>query len=213
MAAESTDLISLDEAKYAINLATTVTTYDSRLEIVVSGVSQRLVEMCGPVVNVTRTDEAYDGGDADIALRNVGTSPLVTTTVSAVKEYDSTGTLTTLSAEDFDTKPADGYLFITEDGTIARRFTGGGGYFASGYRNVLVTYTTGRAANTAAVPRKFKLAAQVCVNHVWSNLGAQSGAARPAGVDGLPFSIPPWFVPKAAIDLLHGEIVSHLGVG
>jgi hypothetical protein len=212
--ADQYDLVSLTEAKLGLNIPTATTTYDTELALVITAVSQRIVEECGPVVNVTRTNEVYDGGYSDLMLRNAAWSPTVSIGTVSISEYDSTGALTTLSAEDFDTKPADGFIVNTTEGSILRRWSGGVGRFAPGVQNILVTYTIGRAANTAAVPAKFKVAANITINHIWTNLGARSQAARAGDVDGgLAFGIPPFALPKAAIDLLHGERVANLGVG
>lgn len=216
MADSTVDVVTLDELKPGLNIPVATTTYDTRLAMVITAVSQRLKDLCGPIVNTTFTDEAYDGGSLDIYLRNAGYSQTVTTTISAVKEYDTAGTLTTLTAETASSKPADGYLLSKEPGERHRLIRRSSGYdylFAPGRANVLVTYTSGRAANTAAVPPKFKQAAIIAINHVHSTIGAQSGAARAGQVDGLPFGVPPFAMPKAALDLLRAELVNPLGVG
>ena len=208
MADATVDVITLTELKPGLNSSTSTTTYDTELAVVITAISQRFRDLCGPIVNTTYTDEAYDGGCIDVWLRNAGYSRNTTTTISACKEYDTAGALTTLSAETASSKPADGYLLSAQEGERHRVIRRSGGYdyqFAPGRANVLVTYSTGRAANTAAVPAKFKEAAIVTANHVWSMVGAQSGAARRVG-EGLPFGVPPFSIPKAALDLIRDEL-------
>ena len=210
--ADTYDLVTLAEVKPGLNIPTNDTSDDTELAVIITAVSQRIVELCGPVVNVLRTNETYDGGYGDIFLRNVAWSPTNSIGTVTISEYDSAGVATSLSAEDYDTKPVDGYIVNPEEGAIVRRYSGGAGRFAPGYRNVVVTYTVGRAATTAAVPAKFKQAAIIAINHLWSTLGSSSTAAQAGAVDGLPYGVPPFALPKASIDLLHGEIV-HVGVG
>lgn len=210
--ADTYDLVTLAEAKAGLNIPSATTTYDAELALAITAVSQRIVELCGPVVNVTRTAETYDGGYGEVTLRNVAWSPTVTISAVTISEYDTSGVQTSLTAEDFDTKPVDGYIVNAQEATILRRYSGGVARFTPGVGNVVVTYTVGRAANTAAVPAKFKQAAIIAINHIWTGLGARSQAARAGDVDGLPYGIPSFALPKAAIDLLHGERVD-IGVG
>src|ERR1051325_215264 len=186
MAADPTvDVVTLDEVKPGLNIDESDTTYETELATIITAVSQRFRDLCGPIINTTYTDEVYSGGCDGIVLRNASAvSKTATTTISAVKEYDTSGALTTLSSEDFDTKPADAYLLSTDPGErnlLIRRSAGGDYYYAFGRSNVLVTYTTGRAANTATVPAKFKQAAIITINHIWTNLGAPCGTARRGG--------------------------------
>lgn len=210
--ADDYDLVTLAEAKPGLNIDADDTSDDAELSVIITAVSQRIVELCGPVVNVVRADETYDGGYGDIMLRNVAWSPTVSIGTVTISEYDSTGAQTALTVEDYDTKPTEGYIVNPIEASIVRRYSGGAGRFAPGYANVVVTYTVGRAANTAAVPAKFKQAAIIAIGHIWNTLGSSSTAGRPGTVDGLPYGIPPFALPKAAIDLLHGEFVQ-LGVG
>jgi hypothetical protein len=92
--------------------------------------------------------------------------------------------------------------------------SGGYGRFVGGVGNILVTYVSGRAANTAAVPARFKQAAIITINHIWENLGSNNSAARAGSVDGaVSFGIPSFSVPKAAKDLIADELLAPIGVG
>lgn len=204
------DLIVLADAKASLNIETSDTSADAELAIVISAVSQRLDDLCGPVVNRTFTDEAYDGGDSYIVLRHASAVDInATTTVTAVKEYDTGGALTTLTAETVTSKPDSAFLMSVAEGArnvLLRRAGGADAVFQPGRSNILVTYTFGRAAATASVPERFQEAARICVNHIWVNLGAQSGAGRTVGVDGQFFSTPAWAIPKAALDLVRDSV-------
>ena len=84
--ADTYDLVTLEEVKPGLNVPLNETRYDTELALIITAVSQRIVEECGPVVNVVRTAEVYDGGYGDIMLRNVAWSPTVsigTVTVQA----------------------------------------------------------------------------------------------------------------------------------
>lgn len=159
------DLLTLAEAKTAVNL-TTGTANDTTLALWISGVSTRIDRLCGAVVIRTVTDETHNGGRRLLQLRKAPCSETSATTITSVKEYDGT-TLTTLTAETNETKPAEGFSFSPETGLLYRRAGGVDALFASGRRNVLVTYQAGRVASTALVPELFKLAAGAILLRLW----------------------------------------------
>lgn len=212
--ADTYDIITLAEGKDSINVEVTDTSLDTEIALVITAVSQRIVDLCGPVVNRTFTNEAYDGGTYELLLRNAAIGDLATTTISAAAEYTQAGVGTTLTAETYNTKPADGYLIDPEAGIVYRRRTGYGYWFWPGKRNVVFTYASGRGANTAAVPPKFKEAAQIMVAHLWRQRGPQAGAYR-TDVDGGPmFGVASFSLPKAVTELLRREALPerHLGI-
>lgn len=191
------DIVSLNETKAALRLNDS--TYDGLLTAWITAVSLRLDDLCRPIVVRTLTDELHDGGDRWIA-------PVYTpiSSVTSLAEYDTAGTATTLTAEDYDTKPADAYLL---DGrTIRRRASGADAYFASGRRNVRLTYVAGRYATTATVSEQFKRAALICLAHMWR---AEQGTGNPTyGLEGgeLVSFGPGWAIPRRAADLLGAEL-------
>lgn len=173
MAADTYDLISLVEAYQAINDPTSATAgtgaHDDVFEQWITGISQRVVALCGDVVNRTYTDEAYDGGEAVIALRHTPVS-----SVTSVTEYSGTVSQA-LTAETNASKPNHGYQLVTNGKHLAelhRRSGDADGRFAAGRGNVVVTYVSGRAATTATVPPKFKLAAASILRRLWHREGA-----------------------------------------
>lgn len=204
--ADTYDIVSLAEAKLAVNVEAADTAYDDELAAIVTASSQRIVDACGPVVNRTFTAETYDGGGTCIMLRNAAIGPHASTTIASLAEYDTAGTATTLSAEDYDTKPTEAYIVDPETGTVWRRQSGTDYAFYAGRRNVVATYTSGRGASTAAVPPKFKTACALMVAHLWRQRGPQAGAFR-SDVDGGPvFGVASFALPKAVKDLLSVEL-------
>lgn len=191
MAAEATDVITTAEAKLAVNIPSANTDHDSEIEVTVSAISRMLDELCGPIVIRTLTAEEYStNGNISIELRSRPVNAITT-----VVEYESDGTSTTLSAEDYDTKPDDAYLLERAERPrwLARR-SAGLPYFFPRHGTVLVTYDAGRYASTAAVGRVFKQAAQIIFAHLWrveqgtGNLpfgGVEEAQVTPAG-----FAIP-----------------------
>ena len=161
--ADTYDLISLTEAKTAINLTVSSTNHDTELAQIITAVSQRVVDKCGPVVLTTVTNEAHDGGCTAIWLRKTPVD-----SVTTVTEYVGT-TGTALTAESNASKPASAYLLEARGhyAKLIRRSGNGDGTFASGRLNIVVTYQAGRAANTGAVDAKFKQAAAAIVHRLW----------------------------------------------
>lgn len=211
MAADTYDLLTLSEGKAAINVRDFDEKYTVDLEGYITAASQRIVDLCGPVVYRTFTAEVYDGGVGYVELRNAAYGPLAVTTIGSAAEYDSGGVATTLTAEDYATKPADGFLVEPETRIVRRRVGGSAGWFLSGSRNLVFTYTSGRAASTATVPAKFKTAAQILVAHLWRQRGPQAGAYRNDTDGGPMFGVAPFATPKAVTDLLSSEIPPAVG--
>lgn len=151
MAADALDILTITEAREAINVATG---HASELERMITGVSRRIDDLCGPVVVRTVTDELHD---ANGPLLFPKLWPVFS--VTTVTEYQS-GTGTVITAEAIDT--AGGYLL--ENGRLVRR----SGWVTSTWRGrISVTYVAGRYATTAAVDPKFKLAAAAILRRLW----------------------------------------------
>lgn len=195
MAAE--DLVTLTETKKALKLDQSGT-HDGLLAAWITAVSLRVDELCGPVVIRTITDELHDGGSNLIFPRY-----LPVATVTTLAEYDSNGVATTLTAEDYDTKPADGYLL---DGELIRRRSSGTDYlFVWGRRNVRLTYTAGRAASTSAVSEQFKRAALIILAHMWREEHGQAAQGFTPNGDIVTVGAG-WAIPRRARDLLGNQM-------
>jgi len=177
MAADTLDVIALAAAKLAINMKADNTDHDSKLEQQVTAISRRMDELVGPVVNRSLT-EYHDGGSTCLVPRRTPVDSIGTLT-----EADGTST-TVLTAESFGTIPSDAYLLDQDeryphDCEIRRRDQGADAYFPGGRRNVKLEYTAGRAANTAAVDRRFVECAAEILRRLWkreSGVWAQSSS-------------------------------------
>lgn len=199
----ATDVVTLDETRRA--LAITTNTHDTLLAAWITAVSTRMDDLCRPVVIRTITDELHDGGWWFITPDY---TPVAT--VSSLSEYDTSGTATSLSAEDYDTKPASAYL--VDGRVIRRRASGGDALFASGRRNVRLTYTAGRYASTSAVGEQFKRAALIILRHMWQQ---EHGTYNPTygTADGeLVIVGAGWAIPRRAADLLGSELEPKISI-
>ena len=192
------DVITSSEAKDALSIPAADTSHDSVvLPAYITAVSLRLDELVGPIVNRTLTNEAHDGGGYAVRLDKYPQA-----SVTSVTEYRSTDA-TALTAETVSTSPANGYLWIPTTGVILRR-SGKLDYpFPPGRQNVLVTYVAGRAANTAAVDSRYKLAAQIMLAAIWRR--EQAGLSQSFGE--LPSLGATFAVPNAVLELLNDQLL------
>jgi hypothetical protein len=179
--ADTLDVLTLAEAKAALNIPASNNDYDTELAQVVTAASRFIDDVFGPVVQRTITDERHDGYAGTVDLDH---APVVS--ITSVKEY-SGGTASTLTAE---TETIAGtYRVDLEQGIIYRRSTWVAYRFAS--QSVVVTYVAGRAATTAAVDAKFKEAGAIAAIHLWQHRGSGNGIGVVGG-DGERFGNVPF---------------------
>jgi hypothetical protein len=181
------DLLTPTEAKAALaNNAGQAN--DQLLAAAVTGVSQFLDKLCGPIVVRTITDETHDGGDPYVFLRYRPVD-----SVATVTEYRHT-TEVPLTEETPGVLPAEAFVVNELEGTIVRRRTGRDCCFAAGRKNIVVTYGAGRCAATLDVPERFKRAAGITLANYWRREhGGGGGAAAVIGVTyGLPDAAKAW---------------------
>lgn len=158
--AETTDILTFDEAQQAINMVGSGATHGFELEMWVSAISEAIDDACGPVVVRTITDEThYVDGENVLYLRHTPVS-----TVTTVTEYRS-GTGTPVTAEAVGV--AGGYLLHND--TLTRRSSWS---TSSWFGIVTVSYTAGRYATTDDVAAKFKLAAASILRRLWARESA-----------------------------------------
>ena len=170
----ATDILTTAEAGAALNMSASEQTANAtELAQVVSAASAFVDSVYGPVVarSVTKTVLSPSG-------RVWLNRPL---SITSVTEYVS-GTGTVLTAEDADT--AGTYRLDSSTGSLLRRASWSDTYWSG--HEIVVVYSSGRYANTAAVDPKFKEAAVAAVVHFWQHRGSQSGFGTPGG-DGAPF--------------------------
>lgn len=140
-----------------------------RLAAMVTGISRAIVDMCGPVVIVTTTNEAHDGGRSFIRPYKTPVD-----SVASVTEYLGTES-TSLTEETNASKPTGGFLLDNpsdHDVRIIRRSGNSDAPFPQGRRNILVTYDAGRFASTAVVDEKFKEATRAILRRLVQREGA-----------------------------------------
>jgi len=197
------DVITLAEAKLALNITTSDTSQDTELATYITAVSRRLDAMVGHIVARTNTNELHDGGGYWIEPRQ---TPVLT--IASITEYRNT-TSQSLAAESNATKTANDYLLITtgrHGSVIYRRASNSYKLFPTGIQNIALTYQSGRAASTALVDPLFKQAAVVMLINLWRSqqgAGTQLFGELPTGPTGLPT----FAIPNAVMQMLFDELL------
>mgnify|MGYP000884904909 CR=1 FL=1 len=190
----TTDLITLAEAREAVNLASGAE--DTILAAYVSAASLTLDALCGPVVQRTVTETVpVDVTDVIVLEQSPAAS------ITSVVEYDSAGASTTLTVETVSSKPTSGYRLVRSR-WLERRSSGAAYPFPYG-GNVSVTYVAGRAASTSAVDAKFKTACKMLLANMWRferGTGTQTFGGDGSGLPG-------FLVPNAVSALLADELL------
>lgn len=168
----TTAIVTLTDVKAEINETSAVN--DTELTGFINAVTRVIEERVGPVITGQVT-EAHDGGGQVIVLSR---APLVS--VDSVVEYNvSTGV--TLTEQELGVATVfDGYGFTADlDAGLIRRTTSGTvTSFCAGSRNVVVTYTYGRAS----VPGNIRMAALELIRYRW----APQRSAGPSTLGGQP---------------------------
>lgn len=198
----ATDWITLDEAKLAVNI--TGTTFDTELGLYVSAASQRLDQLAGAAVIRTVTAEVHDVSGSGVTSILLNYRPVVAAT--SVVEYNQT-TARTLTLETNSAKTASDYLLDLAEGRLRRRTSGYDSPFPAGRGNIVITYTAGRFANTAAVGERFKLAASIYLSHLWKREQG-AGTVTFGGLEPDVNLIPTFGIPNVVRDLLLDEITT-----
>lgn len=189
----TTDVLTIDEARAAIGAASDAT--DTYLETLIEAVSERLDDICGPIVTRSVT-EYHNGGCTTVAPYEAPVSSF-----TSITEADGT-TTTALTAESFGT--AGTYLFDPVTQTVRRRSAFYDATFPSGLQNVRLVYSAGRYASTAAVASRFKEAAKIIVAHIWRN--ERGSGNQTYGADGELSFRSSYSIPNRALELIAGDI-------
>lgn len=152
----TTDVLTLPEAKSAVNLPDNAPLQEERLSLWVSGISDALDEWAGPIVARTVTNETHHvHGARSLILKQTPVLSLTTVT-----EWQQ-GTSTVLTAEDHDTSGT----YLLDGVTLFRRESWGGSTFSG---IVTVTYQAGRYATTDAVGARYKQVASMALARLWA---------------------------------------------
>lgn len=192
---DNLDVITLAEAKRAVNIAAANTDHDTEISSYVTAVSLAMDKIFGPIVQ-RQVTESHDGGSGMVFFRKRPVASLV----SVVERSGSTAT--TLAAEDFQAPTGDDYQFDAGVGILSRRSGGWDSRFAGGSQNVLVTYVAGRFRSTATVDARFKQGAAIMFSHLWRP--EQGLATGSFAQEGGPM-LPTFAVPRAVLQLLDDE--------
>lgn len=178
--ANTIDILTLAEAKLALNIPTATTTYDGELAQVITAASRFVDSIDGAVVMRTVTETIRNPRGSEIVL---DTYPV---TVTSVAEY-SGGVLTTLTAES--NTVAGTYTYESSTGVVSRRSS----WYATRFQGetLVIVYTAGRFTSTATVDALYKEAAVSALVHFWQHRGANNGAATLGG-EGAPFGGVPY---------------------
>lgn len=179
---ETFGLISLAEARQALNLAATNTSNDDELRLYIAAATNVIEDIAGAQVLRTFV-ETRDGGTLGFPLAN---QPIYS--VTSVTEAG-----TTLAAGD--------YSVNMLAGTITRMVGIQPYPFRYGVQNIVITYKAGNPVISAAS----QLAARELVREWWQQ-GQQGG--RPAFGGGQPAELPPpsYAVMRRVIELLNPDI-------
>ena len=156
-------LITLDDIKRSLSMPSTTTSEDSDLEGYIEAATPVIENIVGPVLQRTQTS-LFDGG------RNAIRLPWPVTQIVAVLADG------TALAE---------YVGLPDAGVIYA--DGAGGCFASGSRNIAVTFIVGvatldQSGTPQGVPPHVKLATRELVRHWWQ-IGRQASHGYAAGGD------------------------------
>lgn len=210
------DVVSYDRARQSRNIGPVDTSKKPLFESVISAVSQRMDELCGPIVQRTITEIVEV--DRPMTSIRLATGPV--SSITSVTVY-VTGDDTTLTAETLTT--AGGYLpefenRIRPDGTsqllsgVLRRRLAFGDSWWDWPSRVRVVYVAGRYANTAAaVDSRFEQAALIAIASMWRTYGQQVDLN--AGEYATPFqSFPSVDIPAAALSLVAADRVHVAGI-
>lgn len=199
----ATDLLTLPEAKAALNIPEDDVDNDVELAQVISAATALLEQWVGPVIVRSAVTEYLRGGTATVRPTQ---TPVYS--VTSVTDYDgATATVLTVDTPG-SAYNADGFYLdapVPHVVGVRRRATGCDYPFTAGPGTVKVIYVPGRFATLAAVTPLFKEAATVCLVHLWQHRGANSAFGTAAG-DGAPYGGVPF-----STDTLRKKVRSMMG--
>lgn len=212
--ADVLDLVTLDEAKRAINMGTTTDDQDDVLARHITAVSRLMDELVGPGVARTVTAETHDGDGCDVWLRRFPVASITT-----VREAMG-GTISTLTAVPFG-GTGDGYRAVTWRNDPAllsarlRRVVGGMRWpWSPGPETVEVTYEAGRFEDTEAADARFKDTCGAVLRRLWKR-EAGSWAQHPDFYQQEDGTVGGGFFKVAmpiVAEMLPDEMQTHLGL-
>jgi hypothetical protein len=186
-------LCSLADLRDELNLTSSNTVHDDELRLYLAAATPIIEDLTGPMLPATVTEQ-YDGGTQNIILRH---NPI--NTVTTVVEYWGSYAFTLTQASNPANAGQYSYTVDVGTGVITRRTPSGAAtFFATGLRNIHVTYTVGNGT----VPANVRLAARRLAAH--SYRVSQQGT-RPAfgtGDTDQAFTPSGFAVPRSVLELV-----------
>ena len=192
------DILTFGEAKAALAQDQLNSDDTEKINSIITSVSTRLDQVCGPIVTRNISVEKHDGGESIIYLRN---RPVYT--ITSCTEYTGT-TAQVLTAQSNSVQTTNNYLLDTKKGTLERMSNGYCDWFPQGKQNIEVVYVAGRYASTGTVSELFKEAASLFLVHVFKTslgMGTQTFGDYETGPRTPTFSLP-----YAVLDMLGEEV-------
>lgn len=210
--ADTYDLLTLDEAKTAVQIDLVDLRSDDLLASTVTAVSRRLDLAIGPTVVRSVSGEIHDGGHPRIELHY---GPVQS--VSSVQEYQTTS-LVPLTENTASLNPTDGWYgerYMPDpslySGIIVRTVSGFNSRFWGGVGNVVCTYTAGRSTSTGSVDQRIKEGARIALRNWWRQYEQSAGGFDEFDVPRTNF--PTFALPRACCELLHDLWRQEIGFG
>lgn len=159
MAADPGSIISLADARTALQLSPANTVKDDDVRFYIAAATPIMEDIVGSILRTTRT-ETFDGGSSQVCLL---WAPVIS--VSSVVESWGANFHMILTPQDIFTGTGAGPWGYTLDsgGIVTRRSAGVVVAFAPGKRNIQVTYVSGRPTVTG----NLLLATRVLIRFLW----------------------------------------------
>jgi hypothetical protein len=201
--ADTYDVLTLVEGRAALKKHTTALD-ETTLASWITGASRRLDRLVGPIVRRSVVEDLDGYGDTTLYL-----TYHPNTAITSVVEWS--GTTSTALVEETRGNLVDGFLpqpwefdptFLGNE--LHRRIGGIDAGWARGRRNVVVTYSAGRYADTASVDPLFKRSCGLMLVNAWRSL--ESTVVEQGEYDIPISSFPTFAVPRAVRELCAGQI-------
>jgi hypothetical protein len=201
--ADTYDVLTLVEAKASLKKHTSALD-ETTLASWVTAASRRLDTLVGPIVRRSVSEELSGEAETTLYLRY-----FPNTAISSVIEYS--GAIGSELVEETRGALVDGYLaepysfdptFLGNE--LHRRIGGVDASWASGRRNVVVTYIAGRYADTASVDPLFKRSCGLMLINAWRSL--ENTTVEQGDYDIPISSFPTFAVPRAVRELLKDQL-------
>ena len=180
-------IVSLDDAKYHLNIPSTDVSQDAELSRMIDAAADLCEQYVGVVLGRrTYTNELYDGNAEFIRLQNPKA-------ISITSVYENNALL---NSGQYALDPTGQRLFRVGSGTLYA--TNSYGYWSGGMQNIKVTYVAGYVNPPAAA----KQGVLEVIRHLWTTQrGSMSVMGRNLAGDET-YSTPTYSLPRRAMELL-----------